>query len=224
VQIFRRKSRTHRTLGSHQIWFFRRRSEQLVGREARREHKEALAHVLGAEDSPEAAPTVNKHRLRCHSPPIKVRINTFPSSLWSRRSKPYRKPTIVARENSNFGEPPRSAATCCYEREPTLPRPEPDASAIESALGDSCIGCEEPMATQHQIGCEEPMATQHQIGSKHLSRDTDSIGLIRVIDLVANGQRLMKSVDPWAGAGGPIPRCCGHILRIFLKENNSINP
>jgi hypothetical protein len=28
----------------------------------------------------------------------------------------------------------------------------------------------------------------------------------------------MKSVDPRAGAGGPGPRCCGHILRIFLKE------
>jgi hypothetical protein len=40
------------------------------------------------------------------------------------------------------------------------------------------IDCEEPMATQRQIGCEEPMAAQHQIGSKHLSRDTDSIGLI----------------------------------------------
>jgi hypothetical protein len=61
----------------------------LVGREARRELKETLAHVLGAEASLEAALTVNKHRpsrltiarLRCRSPPIKVSINTFPSSL-----------------------------------------------------------------------------------------------------------------------------------------------
>jgi hypothetical protein len=74
------------------------------------------------------------------------------------------------------------------------------------------------------IGCEEPMATQRQIRSKHPSRDTDLIGLIRAIDPVANGQRLMKSVDPCAGAGGPGPQCRGHILQIFLKENNSINP
>jgi hypothetical protein len=61
----------------------------LVSREARREIKEALVHVLGAEASLEAALTVDKHRpslltvavLRCHSPSIKVRINTFPSSL-----------------------------------------------------------------------------------------------------------------------------------------------
>jgi hypothetical protein len=61
----------------------------LVGREARREVEEALAHVLGAEASPEAALTVDKHQpshliiagLRCRSPPIKVSINTFPSSL-----------------------------------------------------------------------------------------------------------------------------------------------
>jgi hypothetical protein len=61
----------------------------LVGREARRELKEALAHVLGVEASPEAALTVDKHRsslltvagLRCCSPPIKVSINMFPSPL-----------------------------------------------------------------------------------------------------------------------------------------------
>jgi hypothetical protein len=61
----------------------------LVGREARRELKEALAHVLRVEASPEAALTVDKHRpsrltvaeLRCRSPPIKVSINTFPSLL-----------------------------------------------------------------------------------------------------------------------------------------------
>jgi hypothetical protein len=61
----------------------------LVGREARREFEEALAHVLGAEVSPEAALTVDKHRpsrliiagLRCRSPLTKVSINMFPSSL-----------------------------------------------------------------------------------------------------------------------------------------------
>ncbi|WP_428776675.1 hypothetical protein, partial [Vibrio sp.] len=58
------------------------------------------------------------------------------------------------------------------------------ASAVGSAPGESCIDC------------EEPMATQRQIGSKHPSRDTNSIGLIRAIDPVANDQRLMKSVDP----------------------------
>jgi hypothetical protein len=79
-------------------------------------------------------------------------------------------------------------------------------------MGDSCIGY------------EESMATQRQIGSKHPSRDANLIGLIQAIDPVANGQHLMKSIDPWAGAGGPDPRCCGHILRIFLMENNSINP
>jgi hypothetical protein len=47
-----------------------------------------LAHVLGAEASPKAALTVDKHRpsrltvagLRCRSSSIKVGINTFPSS------------------------------------------------------------------------------------------------------------------------------------------------
>jgi hypothetical protein len=61
----------------------------LVGREARRELEEASEHVLGAETSPEAALTVDKHRpscltiarLRCHSLPIKVSINMFPSLL-----------------------------------------------------------------------------------------------------------------------------------------------
>jgi hypothetical protein len=61
VRIFGRKSRTYRTLGNHQIRLFHRRSEQLVGHEARRELKEASAHVLGAEASPEAALTVAKH-------------------------------------------------------------------------------------------------------------------------------------------------------------------
>jgi hypothetical protein len=61
----------------------------LVGREARRELKEALVHILGAEASPEDALSVDKHRpshltvarLRCLSLPIKVSINTFPSLL-----------------------------------------------------------------------------------------------------------------------------------------------
>jgi hypothetical protein len=61
----------------------------LVGREARRELEEALAHVLGAEALPEAALTVDKHRpsrltvvrLCCHSLLIKVSINTFSLSL-----------------------------------------------------------------------------------------------------------------------------------------------
>jgi hypothetical protein len=61
----------------------------LVSREARRELEEALAHVLGAEASPEAALTVSNHRqshltivgLYRRSPPIKVSINTFPSTL-----------------------------------------------------------------------------------------------------------------------------------------------
>jgi hypothetical protein len=61
----------------------------LVRPKARRELKEALAHVLGAEASPEVALTVDKHRsshltvagVCCHSPPIKVSINMFPSSL-----------------------------------------------------------------------------------------------------------------------------------------------
>jgi hypothetical protein len=111
VRIFSRKTRARWTLGSHQIRVFHRRSEQLVGREARRELMETLVHVLGAKASPMAALTVDKHRLsrlivtglRCQSPPIKVSINTFPSSLWSGRSKPYRKPTTVAQENSNSG-------------------------------------------------------------------------------------------------------------------------
>jgi hypothetical protein len=61
----------------------------LVDREARRELEEALAHVLGAEASPEAALTIDKHQpsrltiagLCCRSLLIKVSINTFPSSL-----------------------------------------------------------------------------------------------------------------------------------------------
>jgi hypothetical protein len=53
------------------------------------ELKEGLAHILRAEASPEAALTVDKHRLSrltiaelcCRSPLNKVSINTFPSSL-----------------------------------------------------------------------------------------------------------------------------------------------
>jgi hypothetical protein len=53
-----------------------------------------------------------------------------------------------------------------------------------------------PARASRRIGCEELMATQRQIGSKHPSRDADSIGLIRVIDPVANGPCLIKFVDP----------------------------
>jgi hypothetical protein len=142
VQIFSRKLRTCRTLGSHQIQVFYRRSEQLVSREARREFKEALAHVLGVEASPEAALTVVKHRpsrltiarLCCRSPLIKFSIIEFPSSLSSRRSKPHQKPTTVARENSNSGESLRSAVTCHREREPTPP--PAGASRLDHRIGD----------------------------------------------------------------------------------------
>jgi hypothetical protein len=48
VWIFVRKSRTRRTLGSHQIRVFCHRLEQLAGQEARREHKEASTHALEA--------------------------------------------------------------------------------------------------------------------------------------------------------------------------------
>jgi hypothetical protein len=142
VRIFGRKSITRRTLGSHQIWVFRYRSEQLVGWEARRELEEALSHVLGAEASPEAALTVAKHRpsrltvagLRCRSPPIKVSVIMFPSSLWSRMSKPHQKSTTVAQGNSNSGEPPRSAVTRRREREPALPPAR--ASRLDRRIGD----------------------------------------------------------------------------------------
>jgi hypothetical protein len=141
VRIFGHKSRTHRTLTSHQIQVFRRQSEQMVGREARREFKEALAHVLGAEASPEATRTVDKHRLsrltvaglRCRSPLIKVSKNTFPSSLWSRRRKPHQKPTTVAWENSNSGEPLHSVAMRRREREP-VPTPA-SASRLSRRIG-----------------------------------------------------------------------------------------
>jgi hypothetical protein len=46
VWIFTRKSRSRRTLGSHQIRVFHRRLEQLAGQEPRREHKEASVHSL----------------------------------------------------------------------------------------------------------------------------------------------------------------------------------
>jgi hypothetical protein len=86
VHIFSRKSRTCRTQGSHQIRAFHCRSEQLIGREARREFEEALPHVLGAEASPEATLTITKHRpsrititgLRCRPPPIEVSLIKFP--------------------------------------------------------------------------------------------------------------------------------------------------
>jgi hypothetical protein len=142
VWIFGRKSRTRRTLASHQIWVFHHRSEQLVGWEARRELKKALAHVLGAEALVEAALTVAKHRPsrltiaepHCRSLPIKVSIITFPSSLWSRRSKPHQKPTTVARENLNSDEPPRSVVTRRREREPSPPLA--GASRLDHRIND----------------------------------------------------------------------------------------
>jgi hypothetical protein len=55
------------------------------------------------------------------------------------------------------------------------------------------------------------------------SRDNGSLGLIRVVDPVANGRRLMKPMDPWADTGGPSPPSHGHILQTSLKENKSVN-
>jgi hypothetical protein len=129
VQIFGRKSRTRRNLGSHQIRVFHRRSEQLVGREARRELEEASMHVLGAKASPEAALTITKQRsshltvagLRCRPLLIKVSIIKFPSSLWSHRSKSHWKPTTMAWVNLNSGETPPSTVTRRCEREPAPP-------------------------------------------------------------------------------------------------------
>jgi hypothetical protein len=148
VWIFGHKSRTRRTLASHQIWVFHRCSEQLIGREARRELEEGLAHVLGAEASPEAAITVTKHRpshltvvrLCCHPPPINVSLIEFPSSLWSRRSKPHRKPTTMARENLNSSEPPRSAMVRCRECEPVPP--PAGASCPNRLIGDERLRLE----------------------------------------------------------------------------------
>jgi hypothetical protein len=131
VRIFNRKSRTRRTLGSYQIRVFRHRSKQLIGREARRELEEASEHVLGVEASPEATLTVTKHRpsclsvarLCCRPPPIKVSLIEFRSSLWSRRSKPHRKPTTMAWENLNSGKPSCSDMACRREHEPASPPP-----------------------------------------------------------------------------------------------------
>jgi hypothetical protein len=148
VRIFGRKSITRRTQGNHQIRVFRRRSEQLVSREARRELEEALAHVLRVEASPEAALTVAMHwpsrltvaGLRCRSPPIKVSINMFPSSLWSRRSKLQQIPMTLAREKSNSSEPPRSATMRCRECEPVMPLA--GASRLSRRIGDERLRLE----------------------------------------------------------------------------------
>jgi hypothetical protein len=142
VRIFGRKSRTHRTLGSNQIRVFHRCSEQLISREARRELEEASAHVVWVEASPKAALTVTKHRpsrltvagFRCRPPPIKVSLIKFPSSFWSRRSKPHRKPTTMAQENSNSGELPHSAVTRHREREPAPP--PAGARRLNHRIGD----------------------------------------------------------------------------------------
>jgi hypothetical protein len=129
VQIFSRMSRTRQPVGSHQIRVFHRRSEQLIGREARRELEEASAHVLGSKASPKAALTITKHQPRllivagllCRPPPIKVNLIEFPSSLWFCRSKPQQKPTTMARENQNSSESPRLAMARRHEREPAPP-------------------------------------------------------------------------------------------------------
>jgi hypothetical protein len=65
VWIFARKSRTCRTLGSHQIRVFARHLEQLAGQEARREHKEASVHALEAGAPPKAVLTVANRRSSC---------------------------------------------------------------------------------------------------------------------------------------------------------------
>jgi hypothetical protein len=74
------------------------------------------------------------------------------------------------------------------------------------------------MATQREIGCEDSMATQRQIGSKHPSRDTDSIGLIRAIDPVANDQRLMKSIDRESALVDPVHDAVDIVYGFFLRK------
>jgi hypothetical protein len=180
VRIFGSKSRTRRTLGSHQIQVLCRRSEQLIGREPRRELEEALAHVLGAEASPEPTLTVTKQRpsrliiagLRCRLPLIKVSLIEFPSSLWSRMSKPHRKQTTMARENPNSGEPPCSAM---------VRRPWPEPTAPPSDLART---------------------------TEIRNRYTLSLDLIRAVELKIDGHHFMWSVDrcagtPWARSTGP---------------------
>jgi hypothetical protein len=137
VQIFVGKSRTRRTLGCHQIQIFHHRSEQLVGQEARREFKEASAHILAVEASPKAKHWPSRltvARLHCRSSSIKVSIIEFPSSLWSRRSKPHRKLTTATQENSNSGELPCSAVTRHREREPAPPPAR--ASRLDRRISD----------------------------------------------------------------------------------------
>jgi hypothetical protein len=65
VWIFARKSRTRRTLGSHQIQVFCHCLEQLAGQEARREHKEASTHTLEAGAPPKDAFIVANRRSSC---------------------------------------------------------------------------------------------------------------------------------------------------------------
>jgi hypothetical protein len=65
VWIFARMSRTHRTLGSHQIRVFCCRLVQLAGQKARREHKEALAHAIEAGAPQEANLTITNRRPSC---------------------------------------------------------------------------------------------------------------------------------------------------------------
>jgi hypothetical protein len=121
--------------------FFLRHSEQLIGREARRELEEASAHILGAKASPEAALTITNQRssrltvagLHCCPLSIKVSLIKFPSSLWSRRSKPHQKPTTVA-QNLKSDELPRLAVVHHREREPAPP--PAGASRPNRLIGD----------------------------------------------------------------------------------------
>jgi hypothetical protein len=59
--------------------------------------------------------------LRCRPLRIKVSLIEFPSSLLSRRSKPHRKLTTMAKENPNIGESTCSATARRHERESAPP-------------------------------------------------------------------------------------------------------
>jgi hypothetical protein len=125
VRIFGRKSRTRRTLGSHQIRFF---LPPFGAIDWSRNYKGARGSLnarprswtsTGGRPHRHQAPDDLPHHCQTPLPPstVKVSLIKFPSSLWSRRSKPYRKPTTMAWENPNSGEPPCSAMACRHERE-----------------------------------------------------------------------------------------------------------
>jgi hypothetical protein len=73
--------------------------------------------------------------LCCRSLPIKVSLIEFPSSMWSRSSKPHRKPTTMA-EYPNSGEPPCSAMARRREREPAPPSAGANRPAVRSCPYD----------------------------------------------------------------------------------------